>query len=267
MDAQLIGQVDKPACVVVSSWDPLLPATREFLRQLVEYAHAHEQSPVVVVLDPAPQTYLRGAANWPVYMSFLARGHWLRAQGLEGMVRLDFQEDDLKLGVYDVLDAVRAEIRIAEVWMRPQQTFGPDSRGSALALAMYAKKHNLAWKRPATPETKVLANTVHHHLRRGEVAAAQAIVGLPPMWSRPEAEHLGVAWQPGRYLAMPVTLDSSVTCADPIVVELQGQASGLARLHWPAREIDHLSVLFGPGDSTWQAESVSREWQRWAAAV
>jgi hypothetical protein len=218
------------------------------------------------MLDPAPQTYLRGAANWPVYMSLLAREHWLAALGMDGVVRVDFREEDLKLGVYDLLDAVRAHVRIAEVWMRPQQTFGPDARGSALALALYAKKHKLAWKRPATPETKVLANTVHYHLRRGEIAAAQAIVGLPPIWSRPESDHIEVAWQPGSYLAAPVALGSSVSCADPATIELRREANGLARMRWPAPEIDHLSVLHGPGDSRWQAVSPTQDWQRAAVA-
>jgi len=262
METQLFGNVDEPAVVVVSTWDPLLPAARGFLRQVVEYARAHGRNAVAVVLDPAPQRYLRGAANWAVYTSFHARVPYLLAEGLDGVLRVDFQQDDLTLGVYDLLDAVRTRIVIAEIWMRPRQTFGPDARGSAMAIAIYAKKHKIAWKRPATPDTRVLATTVQQHLLRGEIAAAQAIVGFPPIWSRPESEDFEVSWRPGHYVVTPgVPGDSgvdSVGYSDRIAVELREDADGLSYVRWPAREIEQLTVLSGPGDAALHAETLPR---------
>ena len=256
MEAQLFGNVDKPAVIVVSTWDPLLPVTRGFVQELAEYARAHGESAVAVVLDPAPQRYLRGAANWPVYTSLDARLQFLLAEGLDGVVRIDFQEDDLLRGVYDLLDLVRTRIAIAEIWMRPHQTFGRDSRGSAMAIAIYAKKHGLVWKRPAMPETKVLATTVQQHLRRGEIAAAQAIVGLPPMLSRPESDELELAWRPGSYVVTPSLFGDSDGTSDQIVVELRKEADGLSYMRWPAPWIEHLTVLSGPGDAAVHSEAL-----------
>lgn len=224
MQAQLIGRVDKPACVVVSTWDPLLPTTRAYLQQVVAHACTHGQSAVAAVLDPPPQRYLRGAANWAVYMSFRARLHWLFEQGLDAAVRVDFRQSDLKLGVYDLLDLLRSCIPVAEIWTRPGQTLGPEARGSAMALALYAKKHAVTWKRPALPDMKVLGTTVRGHLMRGEIAAAQAIVGLPATWSRPEAGEFEIAWPSGRYVAIPETFDGTDGHA-PITVELRDRKS------------------------------------------
>src|SRR5262245_22434344 len=216
MDAQLFGSVGKPAAIVVSSWDPLVPPARAFLSELVTYTRAHDQSAVAIVLDPAPQRYLRGPSKWPVYMSFRARLHWLFGQGLDGVVRIDFQEPDLKRGVYDLLDVVRAQIPVAEIWMRPNQTFGRVAAGSRMAVAMYAKRHALTWKSASTPDTRVIANTVHHHLWRGQVTEAEAVVGLPPMWSRPESGLFEVAWPAGRYHAAPATRETAGRWGEPV---------------------------------------------------
>jgi hypothetical protein len=253
--------------VVISTWDPLLPETRGFLRHLVEHGRANHVSIVAAVLDPAPQTYLRGASNWPVYTSFSARAHFMLAEGIDGVLRIDFQKEDLRLGVFDLLDIVRAHVRVAEVWTREGQTFGREARGSAMALAIYAKKHNLIWRHPPGPETKVVTNTVQHHLRRGEIAAAQEIVGLPPIWSRPDSDHFEVAWRPGTYMTAPATLGSSVSYDEPVAVELREQANGLVRTRWPALEIDHLRVLSGPGDTSWLPAAWSLGVQESAVSV
>jgi len=256
MDAQLFGSVDKPAVIVVSSWDPLVPESRAFLRELVTYTRAHDQSAVAIVLDPAPQRYLRGPSKWPVYMSFRARSHWLFCQGLDGVVRIDFREPDLKRGVYDLLDIVRAQIPLAEIWMRPNQTFGRVAPGSRMAVAMYAKRHALAWKSPRTPETRVIANTVHHHLWRGQITKAEAVVGLPPMWSRPESGLFEVAWPAGRYYVALATLETPVRYGEPFAVELHEDVDGISRIEWPAPDAEHLVILGGPGDAdVWRLAS------------
>jgi hypothetical protein len=259
MDAQLFGAVDKPAAIVVSSWDPLVPQSRAFMRDLVAYARANDQSAVAVVLDPAPQRYLRGPSKWPVYMSFQARLHWLFAEGLDGVVRIDFEEPDLKRGVYDLLDTVRGQITLAEVWMRPSQTFGPVAAGSRMAVALYAKKHKLTWRSPNTPSVKPIMAVVHHHLWRGEIIKAHEVVELPPVWTRPEAGRFEVAWPEGQYQAAPATFDGGLRHGDSITVELRLDDDGLCRTHWPAPESEHLVILSGPGDTALQPDVPSFE--------
>lgn len=247
MEAQLFGHIEKPAVVLVGSWDPLLPEFRGLIQELISHGRQHNQASLAILLDPPPQGFLKGIANWPIYMGPRARIHFLQAEGLDGVLHIDFQKEDLHSGVADLLDLVRAHVPVAEVWMRYAQKFGRGPRGSPYALAIYAKKHQLTWKSVPNLGVKPLAYEVQQHLKRGCVAEAAAVVGLPSIWGRPRSGTLRFAWSSGTYQAVPLQHPDAPLDADPISVDLDVDAEGLSCLSWPAPHIEYLAFVAGPG--------------------
>jgi len=257
MDAKLFGTVDRPAAILVGTWDPFLPAYRGILRQLVRHTREKGQAPVAVLLDPPPQTFFKGPAHYSVYTGPRARVQRLLAEGMDGVLRIDFSKPDLDLGAYDLLNLVRSHIPLAEVWMRPDQTFGRAARGSLFALALYAKKHGLIWKSLAPIQVKLTAGQVQLALQEGRVVPARAIVGLPPVWERPDSGELRLAWKPGVYEAVPLREPDDKLTGDTVIVELRPDADGMSSLSWPRPDVEYLAFVRGPGDSAAEQRSVA----------
>ena len=255
MEARLIGTLNKAAALLIGTWDPLVPDYRALLQTLIGHARRHDQAAVAILLDPAPQIFLKGATNWPVYMGPEARLHWLLAEGLDGVLRVDFKEEDLRYGSYDILDLVRAHVHVAEIWMRPDQTLGRDAKGSQIAVAMYAKKHELVWRRVPTPSPKQYVSTVQKHLQNGELVRAQSMVGLPAIWSRPASNQLRFAWKAGTYQAIPLERLDAIGRDAPIELELRADADGLVSTVWPAGT-EHIAFVSGPADQALAIDSL-----------
>jgi hypothetical protein len=63
--------------------------------------------------------------------------------GLDAVLCMRFRKQDFMATASDFLDAVRAQVRLEELWLGALQLLGPGVRGSRAAVAEYAALHGM----------------------------------------------------------------------------------------------------------------------------
>jgi hypothetical protein len=250
MRARLYGNLSGPAVAVVGVWDPFLASHRELLKSLHGSAIRTTRSSLGVLIDPPPGAFSKfkvryGVSGWPEYDSVSARVKFMLDCGLDAVLCIRFRKRDFMATAADFLDAVRAHVRLEELWLGALQLLGPGQRGSRAAIAEYAALHEM--RLTILPAPPVATYDVRSFLAAGRLRDAIAVVGRPPVWQRPRSGQLQLAWRPGKYRAIALTRPSSINGAE-MDLALTSCPRGPAKLSWPCRHIRYLAFTSGPRD-------------------
>lgn len=249
MKTRLHGTIARPAVAVVGVWDPLLPDHHRLFADLRAHAAANDLAAVAVVLDPPPQALLYGPADAPVFHDLRTRLRLLLGEGLDAVVSLHLSERDLLAGAEAFFDHVSRRVALRELWLGARQTLGRGAVGSVRAIDEAAARRGIAQTR--LPDLRPPTGAVQRLLAEGRIAEAGRLVGQAPIRSRPRGNgSVRLAWQPGRYRAVPLAdpvapLDTSTSAVDAIPAE-----AGLVTFAWPDPAVPYLAFVRGPGDPT-----------------
>jgi hypothetical protein len=82
MQLQIRGHCANPSVVVVGAWDPYLQAHHELFRRMQNRARDDDWSTLVILLDPNPALFVRGAAHWPLYNDLSWRIRYILDSGI-----------------------------------------------------------------------------------------------------------------------------------------------------------------------------------------
>jgi FAD synthase len=235
MRATLHGRVNGSATAVVGVWDPFMPSHKTLLEQLRDRAIESGSSSMAVLIDPLPGSVSGfqvryGTSGWPVYDSVSARIRLMLDVGLDSVLLMRFRRRDFDATAAYFLDAVRAHVRLEELWLGALQLLGPGAKGAPAAVAEYADLHG--FRLTMLPRAPVGTYDVRGLLASGRVVDAIKVVGRPPTWNRPRAVTLQLAWRPGQYRVVVLQRPGAVGDGVEMDVALTAQPRGPAKLIW-----------------------------------
>ena len=249
MLVQVQGRVTQPVVAVVGVWDPFLVDHQDLFAQLCAHARQHALSASVVVIDPDPVALLHGAAQVPVYDDLATRIALMRDCQLDAILRLRFAKQDLMAGAADFFAALQGTVQMQELWLGARQTLGSGASGSFQAIQECAAEHHTAIQRLPDVSLKAAVRTIRALLASGRVAEAAALVGRPPVRTRPRGNTLRFAWRAGAYQVAPLAAPTAHRPGVPFTLQLEPDPDGLCHATWPDRRIKYLVFLSGPGDA------------------
>lgn len=248
MKAQLEGQLTGPSVAILGVWDPFLPAHRQLFEEVCCYARQQVRSSLLMIIDPAPSRFLLGAAEWPVYYDRQTLRQLIRPAGFDGILHLRFCKADLQGSASDLFNLVLPLVKLDEFWLGANQSLGVGEGGNHRTVARLADQHGIRLRR--LPETGVdrLGKDVRRLLKAGCIAEAGALVGRPPVRSRPKSGTLHFAWSPGAYRIVALEAPDAPLEGCSQEVCLQPDPRGGTRLDWPDRTMRYIAFVAGPSD-------------------
>lgn len=255
MDAQLYGTITKSAVVMVGSWDPVLPEHIALIDRMVNYGRQKSLATLIVMLDPAPSSFVlqrtRPDANWVTYNDADVNMHLFRRRGIDAILKVDFKEDYLDLGVKETFDTILPWAEVAEFWFGAQQRFGNGENGSQGTLVRYARQQQIRLRRLANLKLGERSYLVRNYLQAGQLRQAFELARIPPVRSQPESGEMKLPWQAGRYWAVPLDELPKHMIMSPrelVSVELQANSHGHSTMVWPNSDMNYLAFAAGPSD-------------------
>jgi hypothetical protein len=201
MKATLRGHVPGAAAALVGVWDPLLPGHLDLLDRLGESAFRQGLTPLMVFLDPDPGVLRFGPARWPSYFDLATRIQLVEQMGCSTAIA-SFSGRGLQSSAAEFLRALRARVRIQELWLGARQPLGPGDSGSPETVARLADRYGMRVVRLPDNDHHATAATVRRLLSVGQIHAAAQKIGRPPTFARPSSGRLELAWPNGTYRAL-----------------------------------------------------------------
>ena len=248
MTGQIVGEApSRPALAVLGTWEPFLPEHEALLNAMQERAARLGLQPVVILMDPPPQVYVRRpeGRGWPIYEDVQTRIDCIRKCGIPTIMRIDFRAEDLAGTCREFFDLVCAEIEVGEFWRRKDQSIGSGVKGDGMAILRACLQRKIRLHRaPVDGDGRKAAFVVRSHLQRGRVLDAVKLVGRFPSAIKPKDGVLRRAWCPGRYFVA----SSEKFDEEAIPVELAESRGGGPLCSWPKVEGEKLYFVAGPSD-------------------
>lgn len=248
---ELFGSAPRPLVTVVGTWEPFLPVHERLAARLRRRADEADMSASVVVLDPPPKQTLEGPASWPAFYGRRERVRRLAETGLDAVIAVSLDEEDLKGRAADLFEVLGDELELGEFWLKNGQTLGRGEGGSPLAIGVYLKAKGIGFRPLApNPEAHDTSIEARERLKEGAVAAAAELVGRPPARRRPEDGTVSVGWPEGRYLARPGRNGNGTApgAEEAVEVVVRSTGSDVNLAEWPDTDVEVLSFVRGPGD-------------------
>jgi hypothetical protein len=115
---------------VAGTWDPVLPRHKALFTELLRYSKRKGLNPYVFVFYPHPLNTLH-ENRYKDYFDLDARIEFFKHLGLNNIVVLDFDREDLKQSVANFFDALFAATGIVlnELWIGENQSLGAGAQG------------------------------------------------------------------------------------------------------------------------------------------
>jgi FAD synthetase len=247
MKATLRGQVPGAAAALVGVWDPLLPGHLDLLDQLGEAAFRQGLTPLMVFLDPDPGVLRFGPARWPSYFDLATRIQLVEQLGCSTAIA-SFSGRGLQSSAAEFLRALRARVRIQELWLGARQPLGPGDSGSPETVARLADRYGMRVVRLPDNDHHATGATVRRLLSVGQVQAAAQKIGRPPTFARPRSGRLELAWPNGTYRALALKGLGMAAGATEMDLVLTAGSDGRNGVDWPEASATHIAFLKGPAD-------------------
>ncbi|MEO5816985.1 MAG: hypothetical protein ABIT20_17080 [Gemmatimonadaceae bacterium] len=242
------GRCTRPALATLSTWDPFLKESADFVKVFATYAHRRDMAAAALLVDPTPAAVVKGESTWPYFQDVATRVELLHACGVDAVGVISFAEDDLAAGAQEFFELVTREWELAEFWLRNRQSLGSGAKGSATAVRSQCAEHGwkLRYVKRFIPDVGVVTRA---SLAAGSVKRATVIARTLPTFRRPASGVVRLAWQPGEYQAVAATEpDLSMPNGEQISIMIRGTDDGVGRLEWPDPSIEYLRFTAGPAD-------------------
>jgi hypothetical protein len=247
MKAQLYGSNQRPVKAVIGSWEPLMPNHIQLFDTLVQSAHQDGCGACVVLIDPPPaQLVWKATRVYPEYDDLKTRLFLIAACAVDAILVVDFREADLNATAEEFLAVVQSHVTLGELWLGKTQTLGRGPEGSQIFVRELAKTHGFKLRVLPSPQGTINPHTVLQHVSGGKLVQASALVGRPPVRSRPESGIVYFHWPPGCYAALPLAEPAfglSPPLPETIKVELISNLNGSTSLHWPSSDVEWLALV------------------------
>jgi hypothetical protein len=250
----LIGVLNRPAILIIGSWDPFVAAHRRLISQLVGNAAKRRYNSVVVLLHPHPAAYLSGLHNWPTYDDIGARVEFLKELCVDAAVVVHFSKSDLNRGFKELFELLIPHVDVAELWLKAGQSLGRDDKGSRETIARITAEHRIRLIRLDRQRGLSRVRLVRRAIEQGCLRKAAVIAGHPAILERPACGQIRLAWPSGEYSVGPVIQPSlrygMGTFENSSVVEMQldTREGRMGIGCWPDEFFKWIAVLSGPGD-------------------
>ncbi len=242
------GRCARPALATLSTWDPFLKESADFVKVFVSYAHKRDMAACALLVDPTPAAVVKGESTWPYFQDVATRVHLLRALGVDAVGVIGFAADDLAAGAQEFFDLVTQEWELAEFWLRNRQSLGSGAKGSATAVRSACAENGwkLRYVKRFIPDVGVVTRA---SLAAGSVKRATVVARTLPTFRRPASGVVRLAWQPGEYQAVAATEpDLTIAGGEQISLMIRGTDDGVGRFEWPDASIEYLRFTAGPAD-------------------
>jgi hypothetical protein len=253
------GSCARPAVATLSTWDPFLKESADFVKVFASYAHRHDMAAAALLVDPTPAAVVKGEAAWPYFQDVDTRVRLLQSCGVDAVGVIGFVASDLEAGASDFFNLISDEWPLAEFWLRTRQSIGSGPKGSAATVR--AECLARGWKlRHIKRFISDVGVVTRSSLAAGSVRRATLVARTLPTVRRPASGVVRLAWHPGEYHALAAeTPDTGLASGQPMSVTFVGTEGGMAWLEWPDPAIEFLRFTAGPADllASADAERVS----------
>jgi hypothetical protein len=236
---------------VVGAFDPLSDAHFDLFHQISIAGTNAGLTPLVIILFPAPATFVNaGYDGCFAYSALEARLALIREFGNVHALVVRMTKTDIDASCKDFVDLLNTRVDLRELWLGPNQSLGRGRQGSYDAIAALAKSRAISLRRLDGQLGLLAGRGALNLASQGKLKDAITATGHPPIWGRPRGERLQLPWPPGRYLALPIAQPSfnlRVT-REPIPIEIHRISPVRRYFEWPSREIRWLLFAKGPAD-------------------
>jgi hypothetical protein len=136
-------RINNNIIAVAGTWDPVLPRHRELFRELLRYSKKKGLNPYIFLFYPNPLNYIH-ENKYKDYFDLDARIELFKHLGINNIIVLDFDREDLKQSVANFFDALFAArgIVLNELWIGENQALGSGPAGF-LSTGMECSARNI----------------------------------------------------------------------------------------------------------------------------
>jgi hypothetical protein len=252
MQAFIYGVANKPGVAAIGVWDPFFPHHQRLLTRLSDRAHETNCSSVAVLLYPDPASLICGLERWPLYNSADVRVELLQRAGIDCVVAIKFQEEDLSGTAEQLFSTIHSQVRVVELWLGYNQSLGRGDKGNHFAINRLADRFKVTIVRSPS-EQGPRSSHVRQYLSEGSIFRAAELVGYPPIWGRTHPDTLTLAWPLGQYRAFAlrdlVDLENQkIASASIISLNFVPDMRHFSSAQWPITDAQYLAFISGPSD-------------------
>lgn len=180
----------KGAVIAIGNFDGLHRGHERILDELLRQAHLAGRPAMMLSFEPHPRRFFAKDRPPVRIQPFSEKAAMLKARGLDVLLAQRFNTDFSRLSAPDFLQMVLHHgLRASQVITGKDFIFGYERSGNSALIAQYAQaQHAFAYKAieplANAGEGKFSTSKIREHLRQGEMAHIQAMLGRPYRWCR-----------------------------------------------------------------------------------
>jgi riboflavin kinase / FMN adenylyltransferase len=170
------------AWLTIGSFDGVHIGHQEIIRRLTAGAHAQGAPAVVVTFHPHPMVVLRSRADAFYLTTPDERAEILGELGIDIVLTHEFNKDVSALSARDFILLLKSHFGMRQLWIGHDFALGHDREGNVERLRELGKELDYVVNvvDPLTDGDQVVSSSrIRNHIRDGDVAAANKLLGRP----------------------------------------------------------------------------------------
>lgn len=235
---------------VIGSFEPITKYQLRLFKTLSSKARRDGLGSAVVILDPAPASFLEREWGWPILHDLPSRIHIITALRIDLICVCAMSPDEANSGAKRFISLLKRKFPLRSLWLGAGQSLGPGPQGSAEAIDRACVSLGVSLERMSVIQPKNVSGISRMLFAQGRVAEAVSRLGHAATISRAASEQ-GTDWPQGTFGAMPglALAQSEATSPDqltPVVFVREGKKT--RPQEWPFPNEDFMSIFTGPAD-------------------
>ena len=186
----------KELCLICGVFDPVTSSHISLFKDLVEYSNNWDMTPSIAFFTPKPAILLKtkgGLEYHDISSRIKIIDHETR--GLVHPVLVEMSVSDLEEGAESFVSSVNEYLRIGELWLGSNQTFGTGTSGLFHSIDTITRRLGIGLKL-LPRHNKIKASLLCEALHCNHFQKAIDIIGYPPMFSSSSSRnHSARGWR------------------------------------------------------------------------
>ncbi len=192
---------------VVGSWDPLNSCHFSLWDKLAAEAVRKSLRPLVVTISPMPQAILRGSYSWPDTDDLSFTNFVQRLCGINDRVVISLEREDLKGCTGELIQYLRLNHNLQELWVGLNQTFGSGPEDSHKMLRVVCDQLDVAIVTMPFVASRIPSLAIRSALAAGKIGEAARLLGRPIFRAIHHGFTVYAPWKSGCYRGQLCTRD------------------------------------------------------------
>ena len=168
------------SCVTLGTFDGVHRGHQSLLRSVTQHARANDLQPIALVFRVPPRSIINPSLQTPLLCNLSERVRLIRAQGIEHVHTIDFDDDIRNMSAAQFVDELRNTLAMDTLILGDGAKIGNDQMPiSELTSDTQARTRFVTVPIEHQSDTAISSSTIRQALSHGDVKTARTMLGRP----------------------------------------------------------------------------------------